>query len=83
MEFLVRGAREFNETGVYIAFKEKDTDLVEKFLFFARQGREKVTGGKTVRRGRAVAASPVLAKTQPENVVGMLGAKVGALFQRN
>ncbi len=31
MEFLVRGAREFNETGVFMSFEEKDTDLVENF----------------------------------------------------
>ncbi len=31
MEFLVRGAREFNEPGVFMSFEEKDTDLVENF----------------------------------------------------
>ena len=31
MEFLVRGAREFDETGVFMSFEEKDTDLVENF----------------------------------------------------
>ena len=31
MEFLVRGAREFDEPGVFMSFEEKDTDLVENF----------------------------------------------------
>jgi circadian clock protein KaiC len=31
MEFLVRGATEFNEPGVFMSFEEKDTDLVENF----------------------------------------------------
>ncbi|MFZ0927343.1 MAG: circadian clock protein KaiC [Syntrophobacteraceae bacterium] len=31
MEFLVRGAREFNEPGVFMSFEEKDKDLVENF----------------------------------------------------
>ncbi len=31
MEFLVRGAREFNEPGVFMSFEEKDMDLVENF----------------------------------------------------
>lgn len=31
MEFLVRGAREFDEPGVFMSFEEKDADLVENF----------------------------------------------------
>ena len=31
MEFLVRGARDFGEPGVFMSFEEKDTDLVENF----------------------------------------------------
>jgi circadian clock protein KaiC len=31
MEFLVRGAREFDEPGVFMSFEEKDKDLVENF----------------------------------------------------
>ena len=31
MEFLVRGARDFDEPGVFMSFEEKDTDLVENF----------------------------------------------------
>jgi circadian clock protein KaiC len=31
MEFLVRGAREFDESGVFMSFEEKDTDLVANF----------------------------------------------------
>lgn len=31
MEFLVRGAREFNEPGVFMSFEERDTDLLENF----------------------------------------------------
>ncbi|SPF44780.1 KaiC-like protein 1 [Syntrophobacter sp. SbD1] len=31
MEFLVRGAREFDEPGVFMSFEEKDMDLVENF----------------------------------------------------
>lgn len=31
MEFLVRGAREFDESGVFMSFEEKDTDLIENF----------------------------------------------------
>lgn len=31
MEFLVHGAREFNEPGVFMSFEEKDTDLAENF----------------------------------------------------
>lgn len=32
MEFLVRGARDFDEPGVFMSFEEKDTDLVENFV---------------------------------------------------
>src|SRR5512141_1094452 len=31
MEFLVRGARDFEEPGVFMSFEEKDSDLVENF----------------------------------------------------
>jgi circadian clock protein KaiC len=31
MEFLVRGAREFDEPGVFMSFEERDADLVENF----------------------------------------------------
>jgi circadian clock protein KaiC len=31
MEFLVRGARDFGEPGVFMSFEEKDTDLIENF----------------------------------------------------
>ncbi len=31
MEFLVRGARDFDEPGVFMSFEERDTDLVENF----------------------------------------------------
>lgn len=31
MEFLVRGARDFGEPGVFMSFEERDTDLVENF----------------------------------------------------
>ncbi len=31
MEFLVRGAREFDEAGVFMSFEERDTDLVQNF----------------------------------------------------
>jgi predicted ATP-dependent serine protease len=31
MEFLVRGARQFDEPGVFMSFEEKDADLVENF----------------------------------------------------
>ena len=31
MEFLVRGAKDFDEPGVFMSFEEKDTDLVENF----------------------------------------------------
>src|SRR5688572_25313197 len=31
MEFLCRGATEFNEPGVFIAFEEKEADLIENF----------------------------------------------------
>ncbi len=31
MEFLVRGARDFDEPGVFMSFEEKDMDLVENF----------------------------------------------------
>ena len=31
MEFLVRGARDFDEPGVFMSFEEKDTDLIENF----------------------------------------------------
>ncbi len=31
MEFLVRGARDFGESGVFMSFEERDADLVENF----------------------------------------------------
>jgi len=31
MEFLVRGARDFHEPGVFMSFEEKDSDLAENF----------------------------------------------------
>lgn len=31
MEFLVRGARDFSEPGIFMSFEEKDTELVENF----------------------------------------------------
>jgi circadian clock protein KaiC len=31
MEFLVSGAKDFDEPGVFMSFEEKDTDLVENF----------------------------------------------------
>ncbi len=31
MEFLVRGARDFGENGVFMSFEERDTDLVQNF----------------------------------------------------
>lgn len=31
MEFLVRGARDFDEPGVFMSFEERDTDLIENF----------------------------------------------------
>lgn len=31
MEFLVRGARDYDEPGVFMSFEERDTDLVENF----------------------------------------------------
>jgi len=31
MEFLVRGARDFDEPGVFMSFEERDVDLIENF----------------------------------------------------
>ena len=31
MEFLVHGAKDFDEPGVFMSFEERDTDLAENF----------------------------------------------------